>query len=149
MTNYNFIYSYTRELTEYSDESQNVYYLYNIENIKRVDPTNALVSLPKEIFFKIPNHNFIFYAGYNDDPSQVKVMLELELNAEEISLLDETVVNHKNNVPDKYGVWYQDAFVEDPGNPGNAYLFDTEEAAQQFIIDDELEGAIVKGVVVI
>lgn len=71
------------------------------------------------------------------------------LTGEEKDLLDIIVDDHKNNVPDMWAVWYQDSFIQDPGNPGNAYLFNTEEQAQQFIITDNLDGAVVKGVVVL
>jgi len=149
MTNYNFIYSYSRELIEYSDDSQNLYYQYNINNIKRIDSANTNISLPKEILNKISNDDFIFYAGYDENPSLVKIIFENELTSEQQSLLDTIVSNHKNNVPDKYGVWYQDAFVEDPENPGQTLLFDTEELAESYITDHELNGAIPKGVVIL
>jgi hypothetical protein len=139
---YDYMYSYTREFTQDLNN-------WNINYPERINAKNNSVLLAYEIQAKLPDKKFIVYAGYDQDPSIVAISFEVELNEAEQSLLDTVISNHKNNVPDKYGVWYQDTFVDDPGNPGNAYLFDTEEAAQQFIIDDELDGAVVKGVVVL
>lgn len=140
--NYDYIYNYTRE---YSEEIKD----WNINYPQRINSKNDTVLLAYEIQAKLPDKKFIVYAGYDQDPSIVAISFEVELNEAEQSILDTAIYNHKNNVADKYGVWYQDAFIEDPGNPGNAYLFDTEEAAQLFITEDELVGAVVKGVVVL
>jgi hypothetical protein len=149
MTNYNFVYSYTRELIECSDTELNIYYAYDVNNVQRIDSTNNSVSLPQEIVAKIPDNKFLFYGGYASDPLSIKIMFETELNAEAITLLDTVVSNHKGNIPDKYGVWFQDSFVEDPENPDYALLFDTEELAETYITNNELNGAVPKGVVIL
>lgn len=123
---------------------------WNINHPYRINQYNENVSLPQEIQNAFPGKIFLFFAGYDFDPSKVCVdFKDCELSEEESDLLDIIASDHKNNVPDKYAVWYQDSFVKDPANPEAAYLFDTVEQAQQFIINDNLAGAEVKGVVVL
>jgi len=123
---------------------------WNPDNINRLSSQNKKVLLSQEIYKTFPEKKFITYCGYNNIANEIGIVFHGEpLTPEEVDTLSTVVYNHKNNVPDKYAVWFQDSFVQDPGNPGNAYLFDTEELAQQFIINDNLEGAIVKGVVVL
>lgn len=135
-------YYYTRE--------QSVDGMWNIHHPYRIDQRNEKVTFDIDLERSFPGYRISFSAGYNFDPQVVMVdFIDITLTEEQENLLSTTVSNHKNNVPDKYGVWYQDKFVEDPAEPGSAYLFDTEEQAQQFIISDNLEGATVKGVVVL
>lgn len=136
------IYMYDRIL----DSTQRL----NPNNINRIDQKNQQVTLHSEVINKLPDRGLIsLYCGILNDPTKVAIYFKNELVTEDKNLLSEIVYRHKNNIPDKYAVWYQDSFVEDPGNSGSAYLFNTEEQAQQFIINDNLEGAVVKGVVVL
>jgi hypothetical protein len=135
-------YYYTRE--------ESVNGEWNVNYPSRINQYNKMISLAEEIENAFPNKSFLFFAGYDDNENEIMIdFKDYTLTEEEKELLDIVVSDHKNNVPDKYGVWYQDAFIPDPSNPESAYLFDTEEQAQQFIIHDNLEGADVKGVVVL
>lgn len=138
---YKYIYNYNREFVESLNN-------WNINYPQRIDSKNNPVELIKEITNKFPDKKLIFFAGYGD-PTIVRIEFELELSNEDKTILDNIVYKHKNNIPDKYAVWYNNDFIYDPGHPDQVYLFDTKPQAEQFIIDDKLDGAIVKGVVVL
>lgn len=132
------------------DQYNQVDGMWNINHPYRIDQYNVKVTFDRDLLRDFPGYRISFSAGYNYDPTIVMIdFIEVTLTEEQKTLLDTTVSKHKNNVPDKYAVWYQDSFIPDPGKPGQAYLFDTEEQAQQFIVNDNLEGAVVKGVVVL
>lgn len=137
------VYIYDRYLTDG---------FYNPNNMNRYNQYNTVTILAKEIQSKFPGKQFLTYCGYQNNPMLTGIEFTELLTAEELNLLDIVYSNHVNNVPDKFIIVLDNGegdFIHDPANPEQAYLFDTEEAANQFIINDGLTNAIVRGIVVL
>jgi len=86
-----YVYNYTREYVE-------SYNNWNINNPQRVDIDGNQIFLAEEVEQALPDKSFLFYGGYNQDPTIARFEFEIELSAEEIVTLDTTVYNHKNNL---------------------------------------------------
>lgn len=123
--------------------------MYNPDNQNRYDQKNEQVKLANEIRDAFPTKSFITYCGYPDNPNVVGIDFTYPLTDNEMEILDNIYNNHVNNIPEKYIVLYNDDFIRDPANQEQAYMFDTEEAANQFIANDHLTGASVRGIVVL
>ena len=108
---------------------------WNISHAERMDSKGDRVILATEIQNAFADKSFLFFGGYDGDPSVVCVdFKDITLSEEENSILDTVVYNHKNNVADKYAIKHNGSLVMNPEIPTDAILFNTEESAQQGII---------------
>jgi len=142
-TTYLYHYDYTRTF----DSQTNT---WNPDNINRLDANNENVLLAYEIGRAFPTSKFRTYLGYRKldtnggyipDPSIIRIEFEIELSSSEKSQLDTVISNHMNNVVSKYAVLFNNEFVRDTINPAQAYLFDTEAQANQYITTNGLNGS--------
>jgi hypothetical protein len=116
--------------------------IWDINHPFRINKYNKKVSLAEEIQNKFQGISFIFFAGYDNDPTKAMVdFKDITLSNEEKELLDMVVGNHKSNIADKYAIKHMGELVPNPEKTEEAILFDTPEGAQQGIIVMELNPA--------
>jgi hypothetical protein len=125
---------------------------YNPDNKNRINQYGNPVKCSQEIdkAFAGLGLQYIFYLGYNKNPLIIMFVCTIALTTQQ-TILNTVIANHEaNSTGDKYGIKKADGtYAMDEAIPTQLDLFDTTDEAQQAIIIEKYDGAIVVPVVMV